>query len=96
MAKILWAVALVVCLSSSQASGQSILQKSDWRERKLESYLPPPGPAVPWLDLDTKTRLPKGDIPLGRAAASAGHFVLPAIGPEARMSSNAGAPIRSM
>ena len=78
-----------------EVSGQSILQRSDWKERGLETYLPPPGPAVPWLDLNTKTKLPKGDLPLGRDTAS-GEFVLPFSGADTQLSWNAAASSRSM
>jgi len=91
MTKHLFVTALAVFLWMPQAPGQSILQRSDWQERKLEAYLPPPGPAVPWLDLNTRTKLPKGDVPLGHAAASVGHFVLPSTGADTQLSSNAGA-----
>jgi hypothetical protein len=96
MTKHLFVTALAVLLWMPQASGQSILQRSDWQERKLETYLPPPGPTVPWLDFNTRTRLPKGDVPLGRDTASAGHFVLPSTGADTRLSSDAGAASRSM
>jgi hypothetical protein len=53
------------------------LYRSDWQDRKFETYLPRVNTTVPWLEIDTKTRLPKGDIPLGRDVASVGRFVLP-------------------
>jgi len=79
-----------------EVSGQSILQRSDWKDRSLETYLPPPAPAVPWLDLNTKTRLPKGDLPLGRDVASANQFILPSVGADTQVSSNAVPASRSM
>ena len=88
--------ALAVFLWVPHASGQSILQRSDWQEPRLETYLPPPGPNVPWLDLNTKTKLPKGDLPLGRDTASAGHFVLPTTGADTQDSSNVAPTSRSM
>ena len=96
MTKRLFVAALAVFLFVPHASGESILQRSDWQERKLETYLPPPGPTVPWLDLNTKTKLPKGDLPLGRNTASAGHFVLPSTGSDTQVSSNAASASRSM
>jgi hypothetical protein len=95
MTKRLFVAALAALLWTPYAAGQSILQRSDWKERGLETYLPPPGPTVPWLDLNTKTRLPKGDLPL-RDAAPAGPFVLPSAGTDTRLSSNASSISRSM
>jgi hypothetical protein len=60
--------------SGQSIAGQSIVQRSDWQDRGLETYLPS---TVPWLDLNTRTKLPKGDLPLGREAASAGRFFPP-------------------
>ena len=80
MTKNLFVAALAVFLCVPAAPAQSILQRSDWRDRGLETYLPPPASTVPWLDLNTKTRLPKGDLPLGRDATLAGQFVLPSAG----------------
>jgi hypothetical protein len=92
----LFATALAVVLWMPHASAQSILQSSDWQERGLETYLPPVAPAVPWLDLNTKTKLSKGDLPLGRDSASAGEFVLPSTGADTQVFSNAAASSRSM
>ena len=96
MTKRLFAGAIAAFLWTPHAMGQSILHRSAWQERKPETHLPPPGPAVPWLDLTTKTKRPKGDLPLRRDSASAGHFVLPSIGADRHDSSNAAAPSRSM
>jgi len=92
----LFVAALAELLWMPHASGQSILQRSDWQDRGLETYLPSPGPTVPWLDLNPRTKLPKGDIPLGRATTSAGQFVLPSTGADTQMSSNAATAFRSM
>ena len=96
MAKHLIMAAVAVMLCSPQAAGQSILQKSDWQERKFETYLPRSGVTVPWLDLDTKTRLPKGDIPLGRDVASIKPFVPLSAGADRQASSRADSKFRSM
>jgi hypothetical protein len=53
MRKSVIAVALAAVLWTPEASGQTILQKNDWRARGLETYLPPPI-SVPRPDLDTK------------------------------------------
>ena len=96
MTKSLFVAALAVFLSAPNASGQSILKRSDWQERRLETYLPPPGPTVPWLDLNSKTKLPKGDLPLGRDTAWAGYFILPSTGAATQVSSSAASESRSM
>jgi hypothetical protein len=51
---------------------------------------------VPWLELDTKTKLPKGDIPLGRDVAAIGPFVLPPVETDIRVSTNVTPTFRSM
>lgn len=96
MTKRLFVAALAVFLWMPHASGQSILQRSDWQERGLEAYLPPVTTTVPWLDLNTKTKLPKGDVPPGRNAVSAGRLVLPSAGADAQVSSTAAESSRSM
>ena len=96
MTKRLFVAAVAVFVWMPHASGQSILQRSDWQARSFETYLPSPGPAVPWLDLNPKTKLPKGDLPFGRGAASVGHFVLPSGSVDTQMSSNADGASRSM
>jgi len=87
-------VAGTVCVSD--AASQSLVQRSDWQERKFETYLPKPAATVPWLEIDTKTRLPKGDIPLGRDVASVGPFVLPPADADIRVSTNVTPTFRSM
>jgi hypothetical protein len=88
------AVAIILCVSSAFAQG--ILQRSDWRQPRPETYLPPPGLAVSWLWLNTETKLPKGDIPLGRDIGSTGDFTLPPGGANSQVSSNAEAASRSI
>jgi hypothetical protein len=39
-----------------------------WPNTVRLGYLPPASPNVPWLNLDRKTKLPKGDYPIGRNA----------------------------
>jgi hypothetical protein len=87
-------VAGAVCVSD--AASQSLVQRSDWQERKLETYLPKPAATVPWIEIDTKTRLPKGDIPLGRDVASVGPLVLPPADADIRVSTNVTPRFRSM
>ena len=84
----LTAVDGATCLWSPQVAGQSILQKTDWQGTKLETYLPDPGTAVPWLNLDARTKLPKSDPGLGRYAAGLGELVRQPHGSNVRISSN--------
>jgi hypothetical protein len=48
------------------AGTESLLRKVNYLDRGIEAYLPPASPAVPWLNIDRKTKLPKGDYPIGR------------------------------
>jgi len=52
MVKHLFAAALALSLCVSEAAGQSLLQRSDWQDRKFETYLPKLTATVPWLELD--------------------------------------------
>ena len=76
MMKYAIAATAAVLTCAPEASSQSILQKTDWQGTKLETYLPDLEPAVPWLNLDTRTKLPKSDPGLGRFAAGLGALVL--------------------
>src|ERR1044072_1898508 len=97
MMKLVFAAALAAVLAVPEAAAQSLVQRSDWQDRKFETYLPRVNTTVPWLELDTKTRLPKGDIPLGRDVASFGALVLPPAGAgDIQTSINANLPSRSM
>jgi hypothetical protein len=69
-------IALALAVLAVDAVAQSLVRKTDAQEsRRFESFLPPVSPSVPWLNLDAKTRLPKGDFPIGRNAEVA-PFVL--------------------
>ena len=70
MRKSVIAVAVAAVLWTPEASGQTILQKNDWRARPLETYLPPPI-SVPALDRDIRTKPPKRDLPIGLEAIAA-------------------------
>ena len=96
MMKYLFAAAVAATICIPQAAGQSLVQRSDWQDRKFETYLPRVNSTVPWLELDTKTKLPKGDIPVGRDVASVGPFVLPPVGADIRVSTNVTPTFRSM
>ena len=95
--KYLLAGAFAVALCAPEAVGQSLLHRTDRQDHKLETYLPRAGTAIPWLERDTKTRWPKGDvIPLGRDVASVSPFVLPHGSPHVQTSANVVSPFRSM
>src|SRR4029078_6554673 len=79
MMKLVFAVVAAGTLCVSDAAGQSLLQRSDWQDRKFETYLPKLNATVPWLELGTKTKLAEGDISPRRDVASFGSFVLPAV-----------------
>ena len=44
--------------------------------KDFAAYLPAVPSHVPWQSLDARTRLPKGDFPLGRDTGGIGHLVL--------------------
>jgi len=50
------------------AGTETVLRKVNDAGRGLEAYLPPASASAPWLSLDFKTKLPKGDYPIGRNA----------------------------
>ncbi len=59
------AAALIGAVAIPQASATEILLKKV-EYKGLESFLPPVTTNVPWLNLDRRTKLPKGDYPVGR------------------------------
>jgi hypothetical protein len=76
MLKALVALALASVALVLDAKAESLVRRTDAQDSRLfESFLPPVSPSVPWLNLDTKTRLPRGDYPIGRNAEVA-PFVL--------------------
>lgn len=87
MTKLLFVAAFAAVIGVPDAAAQSLVQRSDWQDRKFETYLPRFNTTLPWLEIDTKTKLPKGDIPLGRDVASVGRFVLPSR-PNVQISTN--------
>ena len=95
MMKLVFAAAFAAVMGVPEAAAQSVVQRSDWQDRKFETYLPRVNTTVPWLEIDTKTKLPKGDIPLGRDVASVGRFVLPS-GADMQVSTNLSSNYGSM
>ena len=68
---LLMAGSLVISLSSSTSGSESnslLAKKANGDRKGFEAYLPSLSSSVPWLNLDTKTKLPKGDYPIGRNA----------------------------
>ena len=96
MVKHLLAAVVATAIWIPEAAGQILVQRSDWQDRKFENYLLRVNSTVPWLELDTKTKPPKGDIPLGRDVASLGQFVLPPVDADIRVSTNVSPAFRSM
>lgn len=96
MMKSIVAVAVAAVLWTPEASGQTILQKRDWQAKSFEAFLPPPAQAVPWLDLDAPTKLPKQDLSIGRQTNALPPFQLHHIPTDAQMSSNATLDVRRM
>jgi hypothetical protein len=61
LATILLAGAFVVPVFGTE----SLVRKADVADKNFEALLPPARFDVPWLTLDTRTKLPKGDFPIG-------------------------------
>jgi hypothetical protein len=96
MMKHLIAAVIAASVCVSEAASQTLLQRSDRGDRKFETYLPRVNATVPWLELDTKTRLPKGDIPVGRGVASSNPFAMPSGGADIQLSTNVNPAFGSM
>ena len=54
----------------------SVVRNVNWRNKDFTAYLPPLSAETPWLNLDTRTKLPKGNFPIGREANSIGALAL--------------------
>ena len=94
MTKLVIAAAFATVVGAVEATAESLVERSHWQDRKFETYLPRVITTVPWLEIDTKTKLPKGDMPLGRDVAI-GRFVLPSQG-DVQVSTNASSSFGSM
>jgi hypothetical protein len=95
MRKSVISVAVAAVLWTPEASGQIILQKTDWRAKSFETNLPPPI-SVLGLDLDIRTKPPKGDLPIGWQANAVRPFQLRRSPTDARVSSTAVLDLRRM
>jgi hypothetical protein len=60
--------AALALVATSAGATEALLQKAPAQNVIIERLLPSPTPGVPWLELDTRTKMPKGDFPLGRHA----------------------------
>ena len=60
LATILLAGALTVPVFGTE----TLLRKADAPDKSFEAFLPPANFNVPWLTIDKRTKLPKGDFPL--------------------------------
>ena len=47
---------------------ETLLRKADAPDKNFEAFLAPPNFNVPWLSIGPRSKLPKGDYPLGRNA----------------------------
>jgi hypothetical protein len=95
MMKLVSVASLAAVFCVPEAAAQSVVQRSDWQDRKFDTYLPRVNTSLPWLEIDTKTKLPKGDVPLGRNVASISRFVLP-LCTDMQVSTNVSSSSRSM
>lgn len=64
LATVLLAGALTVPVFGTE----TLLRKVQAPDKSFEAFLPPASFNVPWLSIDTRTKLPKGDYPIGRNA----------------------------
>lgn len=54
---------------------ETVLRRAAAPDKDFEAFLPPLNFNVPWLNIDSRTKLPKGDYPIGRNA-ELGSFIL--------------------
>ena len=78
----------MVKLSIAALAAATLCMSDDSGER--------PDPTVPWLELDTKTKLPKVHISLRHDVASIGSFVLPLVDADKRFFTNVSPTFRSI
>ena len=88
MRKSVIAVAVAAVLWTPGASGQTILQKTDWRAKPPETYLPPPI-SVPGPDVDIRTKPPKRHLPTDWQAPGLLCFQVNSSSSDARVTSTA-------
>jgi len=74
MSKSVFALLMIgtVLLPSGALGDERIVTKSDGKG----TFLPAVETSVPWLKLDPRTKLPKGDFPIGRHAEGINHLML--------------------
>ena len=59
---------LAAALTAPVFGTETLLRKADSPDKNFEAFLPPANFNVPWLSIDRRSKLPKGDYPLGRNA----------------------------
>ena len=70
MSKSLFALLMAVTLlvphitpALGSESADSLVRKADWRSMSFTAFLSAPAAEAPWLNLDFRTKFPKGDFP---------------------------------
>jgi hypothetical protein len=71
-------IAVACVLPATQVAGTETSLNRAVSKQSFETFLPPLDNRAPWLNLNRRTKLPKGDYPLGRDADSLGPLVLQA------------------
>ena len=71
------AAALLIVASIPAFGSETSVVRTTASEKDFAAYLPALPPHAPWLHLDARTKLPKGDYPLGREAESIGRLAVP-------------------
>jgi hypothetical protein len=56
---------LATALMVTQVIGTESIVRRDWAAKNFEAYLPAPTTTVPWLDIDSRTTMPRIDFPIG-------------------------------
>jgi hypothetical protein len=70
-------VAAALLMASIPAFGnETRVVRTTAPEKDFAAHLPALQPHEPWLHLDARTKLPKGDYPLGREAESIGRLAV--------------------
>ena len=93
MTKHLMAIVLATGLARRRRQARAFCKRPTGKGPGSNAYLPVPHPAVPWLDLDPRTKWPKGDLPIGREP---GPLVLRPVAPDPQVSANVPSDFRRM
>jgi hypothetical protein len=68
------AASLLIVTSITAFGNETSVERKRLPEKDFVPYLPALPPHAPWLQLDARPKLPKGDYPLGREAESIGRL----------------------